>query len=450
MSLIYCGSCEGDIELAAEITSLVKAFEGDSEFLNEPVMELSMAVLAGRDIKPTLNGQKIGTYAVKEKLGGGGMGEVYLACDTILGRQVALKFLTNTFLEDNWARRQLVREAQAVAKLDHPNICPVYGFEEIGEHRFIVMQFIKGVTLSRLIREKQIRQHEILPMAQQIVDAIAAAHADGIIHRDIKPGNIMLTAEGNVKVLDFGLAKIIHDKNRADVIDDKFSQWSQNGLVMGTVVYMSPEQLKTETLDYRSDIFSLGTVLFELATGQHPFEQKSDAETISAILSPVSPLDGQPSRKMDASLRRIVRRCLEKEKERRYSSTTELLVDLQNQTESPTQERFGPKIASITALVLFIALIASVFLYFRTGGLRTIVVLPFRNESAEGGLEFVSSGIAESLTERLSSNGRFLVVPFTEICGVEDTVADPAKIGRHLKADLVLTGTISDKVIGRR
>ena len=198
------------------------------------------------------------------------MGEVYLAEDTKLGRKVALKFLSPEFVGDNWAKRQLIKEAQAVAMLDHPNICSVYGFEEHDEHSFIVMQYVEGDTLATLITEKKLEVDRVIDLTQQIVGAIAEAHAHSIIHRDIKPGNIMVTNMGQVKVLDFGLAKVIHRKQNIDAGVESVSQLSQNEMLQGTVAYMSPEQLRGEKLDYRSDIFSIGTVLYEMLAGINP------------------------------------------------------------------------------------------------------------------------------------------------------------------------------------
>jgi serine/threonine-protein kinase len=188
-------------------------------------------------------------------------------------RKVALKFLSSDFITDNWAKRQLIKEAQAVARLDHPNICAVYDFEEIGEHSFIVMQYIEGQTLSDLIRKKSLQSEQVVNLAQQIANALADAHAHGIIHRDIKPKNIMVTPSEQVKVLDFGLAKTIQ-KNLEDATES-ISHLSREGLLVGTIAYMSPEQLRGERLDYRTDIFSLGTVLYEMIWGKNPLRTQS-------------------------------------------------------------------------------------------------------------------------------------------------------------------------------
>ena len=201
-------TCSGDAALQAEVESLLESFDEEAAFLEEPVFQAGLQALAV-EANASLARQTIGVYRIEKLLGKGGMGEVYLAEDTRLGRKVALKFLARRLAADHWARRQLVKEAQAVAQLDHPNICAVYGLEEADGHSFIVMQYVEGELLSDLIRTHRLTAVEALPLALQMASALAAAHEHGIIHRDIKPQNMMLTASGQLKVLDFGLAKVI-------------------------------------------------------------------------------------------------------------------------------------------------------------------------------------------------------------------------------------------------
>lgn len=434
--------CSGDDQLVLEVNSLLRALHENQDFMDQPVLDLGLEILADCSDN-SLVGKTVGPYRIEKKLGEGGMGDVYLAEDTRLSREVALKFLSAPFLHDNWARRQLVREARAVAMLDHQNICPVFGIEEIGEHHFIVMQYVKGETLSHLIHSRSIDSDEALSLARQIVDAIATAHAHGIIHRDIKPGNIMLTAEGQVKVLDFGLAKIIHQKNKSEAGGQDLSQASQTGLVQGTVAYMSPEQLKAEKLDYRTDIFSLGTVLYELVTGGNPFASKSDAETISAILRPDSPFDGSTSGKIPVGLRHIIGKCLRKEKDQRYQSASELLFDLQDPVRAQRRGK-GFFYLRILALVLIISMIVAIFfLYFRSEHVYKTAVLPFTNETADSSLDYLSDGIAESLIAKLSGSSKLQLKPYTLVNGFRGSDVDNLKVGRDVQADLVLTGKIS-------
>src|SRR5215204_1602730 len=201
-------ACNGDEALLAEVSSLISSIDNSNGFMEQPVLTAGFNVLLNSS-KDSLLGKSLGVYRIIAPLGKGGMGDVYLAEDTRLNRKVALKFLSMEFVGDNWAKRQLLKEAQSVAMLDHPNICQVYGIEDHDERSFIVMQFVKGTTLAELIHKQTLTNDEVLSLAKQIVSALAEAHAHGIIHRDIKPKNIMVTANQQVKVLDFGLAKTV-------------------------------------------------------------------------------------------------------------------------------------------------------------------------------------------------------------------------------------------------
>ena len=301
-SVYLSSECLGDKELYEEVESLIAAYEEGNGFFDKPAFDLGMKLM-GDSLSPSLVGQEIGEYKILQRLGKGGMGEVYLSEDTRLKRQVALKFLSPEFVGDNWAKRQLIKEAQAAAALDHPNICSVHDIKETGEPSFIVMQYVEGETLADLIRTKTLTTSEVMQLGRQIISAIAEAHAHGIIHRDIKPKNIMVTPGGNVKVLDFGLAKTIKKKQSAIVRADSSSHVSQVNVIPGTVAYMSPEQLRGEKLDYRSDIFSLGTVFYEMACGKNPFAHENNADVISSILTSELPsLKETLVRKRHASL----------------------------------------------------------------------------------------------------------------------------------------------------
>ena len=267
-------------------------------------------------------------YRVLSPLGAGGMGEVYLAEDTRLGRKVALKLLPASAVADEQAKKRLLREARAAATLDHPNICAVYEVGEEDDQSFIVMQYVEGETLAARIKRQLLDVQAALAIAAQVADALQEAHARSILHRDIKPQNIMLTTRGQVKVLDFGLAKVMRGKAIAESEAETASWATETGVIVGTVPYMSPEQVKGEGLDGRSDIFSYGIVLYEMLSGQRPFEAKSTAEIISAILTrEPPPLRGQAGT-VPAGLERLVRKCLEKEPARRYQTMEELAVDL--------------------------------------------------------------------------------------------------------------------------
>ena len=273
-------------------------------------------------------GETISRYSIIEKLGRGGMGEVFLAEDTQLGRKVAIKFLPAEVASDEHARQRLLREARTAATLDHPNICAIYEVGEDAGRSFIVLQYIEGETLAARLKRQLPDLREALAIAAQVADALNEAHARGIIHRDIKPENIMLTTRGQVKVLDFGLAKVMQDSTIIGA--DTASMFSTPGTVVGTVPYMSPEQVRCEALDGRSDIFSFGTVLYELLSGRRPFEAKSTAEIISAILTvDPPPISRSSLGHSGRGEERLIRKCLEKDAAQRYQTMGDLIPDLQ-------------------------------------------------------------------------------------------------------------------------
>ncbi len=275
-------------------------------------------------------GQTISHYRIIEKLGRGGMGEVYLAEDKRLGRKVAIKFLPAEVATDERARQRLLREAKTAATLDHPNICSIYEVGEEDGHSFIVLQYIEGETLAARLKRQVPDLREALAIAAQVADALSEAHARGVIHRDIKPDNIMLATRGQVKVLDFGLAKTLRDPGILEGDAQTGSMLSIPGMVMGTVPYMSPEQVRGEELDCRSDIFSFGTVLYELLSGRRPFEAKSSAEVISAILTTEPPPISRSSLgHCGSGEEQLIRKCLEKDAALRYQTIGDLIPDLQ-------------------------------------------------------------------------------------------------------------------------
>jgi serine/threonine protein kinase len=293
-------------------------------------------------------GQTISHYHILEKLGRGGMGEVYLAEDNQLGRKVAIKFLPREVATDERAKQRLLREAKTAATLDHPNICAIYEVGQEGDNSFIVLQYIEGETLASRIKRHLPDLREALAIALQVADALNGAHAGGIIHRDIKPENIMLTARNQVKVLDFGLAKVMTD---ASIIGaDTASMLSVPGMLVGTLPYMSPEQVRCEELDCRSDIFSFGTVLYELLSGRRPFDAKSSAEVISAILTaepaPISRSSLAHSGSVEEDL---IRKCLQKSPALRYQTMGDLIPDLQQIRGDYESGKFTP--ADGTAVV---------------------------------------------------------------------------------------------------
>lgn len=317
-------ACGGDEILLVEVESLLSSFDSAESFLETPaIARVADQILP--ENRQFSNGQLLGHYEIIEQIGAGGMGEVYLAQDSKLNRKVALKVLHQNLTSDNQANRRLLREAQAAATLDHPHICTIHEISETDGCSFIVMQYVEGKTLADILAKERLSVETSLDLAIQISDALAEAHSRGIIHRDIKPANIIVNEKGQAKVLDFGLAKFIEAESREDTV----KRLNSSGAVMGTVPFMSPEQLRGKRLDARTDIFSFGGLIYEMLTGRQAFARESSAETISAILN-----DEPPLTRIPVKLQPIVRKSLKKNKDERYQSAQDLARDLRDVQKS--------------------------------------------------------------------------------------------------------------------
>ncbi len=277
-----------------------------------------------------LVGKQIGAYKITSLLGAGGMGEVYRAEDTRLGRAVAVKVLPKELAQDKERLQRFVREARAASALNHANVAHIYEIGQSDGVHFIAMEYVEGQTLADKISGRPLPIAEIVDIGIQVADALDEAHRKGITHRDIKPANLMLTSREQVKILDFGLAKVTLPEGQALGSDISTVMKTETGVVMGTVQYMSPEQVLGKEVDHRSDIFSLGVVLYETATGRLPFTGTSSSETMDRILHGQPEAIARFNYDVPAELERIIRKCLEKERERRYQSAQDLLVDLKN------------------------------------------------------------------------------------------------------------------------
>ncbi|HEU4390289.1 MAG TPA: serine/threonine-protein kinase, partial [Blastocatellia bacterium] len=365
-----------------------------------------------------VTGERILHYQVVNRLGAGGMGEVYLAQDTRLGRPVALKFLPASYQYDPGRRDRFFREARAASSLSSPNIAAIY---DIGEHDgtcFIAMEYVEGDTLTRRISTGPLPFPEVVDITTQVADALDEARLKGVVHRDIKSSNLMLTSRGLVKILDFGLARILQEWRQGDS-DQTLSIGHETspGIVLGTVSYMSPEQALGRATDHRSDIFSLGVVTYEMLTGRLPFDGESATQIIDRILHADPPAIARLNYSVPLELERIVRKTLEKDAEFRYQTARELYIDLRNlrrdlegsdrarssqslSPEMPTQ--LLPGVAVATAVPAAVPAIPA--------PANAVAVMTFRNITGERGDDWIGSGIAETVTGDLKNVGGVSVI----------------------------------------
>ncbi|HEX8129503.1 MAG TPA: protein kinase [Pyrinomonadaceae bacterium] len=324
-------ACGSDAALQAKVEALIAADEQSGDFLNAPAYEVAAEMIAGSQTGSLL-GQRIGHYQIKALLGSGGMGEVYLAKDMRLGRRVALKLLPDYLTDDESRVRRFKQEARAASALNHPNILTIYEIEQADGRYFIATEFVEGETLRQRMQVGRLETCEALEIAAQIAGALSKAHHIGIVHRDIKPENIMLDGEGRVKVLDFGLAKYTLPLNADDDVTTGAATenaYTMPGVLMGTITYMSPEQARGLAVDARTDIWSLGVVLYEMVAGHTPFNGQTTSDVLAAILEhEPEPLAGQMFAVPDG-LRRIIERVLQKDHEKRYQTSRDLALDLE-------------------------------------------------------------------------------------------------------------------------
>jgi len=492
-SAFLLAECAGDEALRKEVQSLIISHEQADKFIESPAVE----VMAGSLGNDQVVGSKFGPYAISARLGAGGMGEVYLAEDTRLGRKVALKMLPDYFTRDDDRVRRFQQEARAASALNHPNILTIYEIGQIASRHFIATEFIEGETLRQSMRKREIKIGEALDVATQVASALSAAHQAGIAHRDIKPENIMLREDGFVKVLDFGLAKLMEPK--AGIANNeamtRILVKTESGIVMGTVTCMSPEQARGAEVDHRTDIWSLGVVLYEMIARRLPFEGATTNELLASILNDKEPPPlSRYAREVPAELERILTKALHKNREERYQVIKDFGLDLKSlkhrlEFEAELERTVPPESTAGTsritdsgghaaeltthtltthptssaeyvvseikhhrravaaALVIIPLLVAgsAYYFYFARDSktpIDSIAVLPLHNPTGDPNAEYLSDGISEALINSLSELQQLRVVARGIAFRYKGKEVDPQAVGRDLNVRAVLMGRV--------
>ena len=430
-------ACTGDEELRREIDSLL-AFEPQAgNFIESPAFELAATMLAS-DQPNTLIGTTIGPYQVLSLIGAGGMGDVYLAEDARLGRRVALKLLPNRFTGEPDRLRRFELEARAASALNHPNILTIFEIGRADEVHYIATEYIEGETLRQRMKKSRLELTTALDIGCQIASALAAAHEAGIVHRDIKPENVMLRPDGYVKVLDFGIAKLTEQYRKmlnpgAPAIEVS----TQTGVVIGSTRYMSPEQARGQKIDARSDLFSLGVVLYEMISNSPPFSGATSADILAAILAH----DPPPLASVPGDLKTLVARALRKDRDGRYQTAEEMLAGLRSSKQKlefehelkRTMQGRAPAVAGAVKVAREKEIIDS------------LAVLPLLNTTGDSSVDYLSDGITETIIDSLSQLPELRVMAWSTVSRYKNREVDPRLIGEDLGVSAVLIGKLVER-----
>jgi serine/threonine protein kinase/Flp pilus assembly protein TadD len=402
-------ACPHDPQVRREVQSLLDAAPGAASFLDSPPLSSALTL-----------GAKVGHFEILGPLGAGGMGEVYRARDSLLGRDVAIKVLPTEFVYDSGRLARFRREAQLLASLNHPNIATIHGLEDSGGSHCLVMELVPGQTLAERLNTGALPVEEVLRICGQIAEALEAAHQKGITHRDIKPANIKVTPEGRVKVLDFGLAKGAPE-SRAEAATKAPTQtaMTQAGAILGTTAYMSPEQVRGEPVDQRADIWAFGCVLYELLVGQQLFRGASFADIIAGVLKTEPGWQALPAR-TPAKVRDLLRRCLQKDAGRRLPDIADARKDIEEALRVPAA---GRPVEADRAV-------------------GSLAVLPFANASGDPQMEYLSDGLTENIILSLSQLPRLRVMSRSAVFRHKGRSDDAQDAGRTLGVEVVLTGKV--------
>jgi serine/threonine protein kinase/TolB-like protein/Flp pilus assembly protein TadD len=485
-------ACAGDAELLKEVQSLLDSAEKPLDFVPQAVLEVAQGMSAENSAmsaaaaqvapykNPVTPGAELGHYKILSMIGAGGMGEVYLAQDTRLRRKVAIKLLARELTGDERGMRRFEQEALAASALNHPNILTIYEFDQADDLHFMVSEFVEGLTLRQKMSGGRLDLRSTVDIVIQIANALAAAHASGIVHRDIKPENVIVRNDGIVKVLDFGIAKL--SPRYAGQITRRTAQGvllsdTEPGMIRGTVKYMSPEQARGAAVDARSDIFSLGSVMYELVTDRSAFDGETSSDVIAEILKIEPPPPAEVVPDLPSEIERIIVKALKKDRESRYQSAAELLTDLKayqqdaefqaklqtpvsgerarsgSERKTPARAMPPPQVASSSwwlwriAVLLVVVFAIGYFVAKRTRNVptvtepRSLAVLPFRNLNGDPKAEFLGFSLADEIITKLDYVNSLTVRPSSTVDKYRDQIVDPKKVAADLNVDTLLTGT---------